>query len=235
MNFKTQIKNLTEFQGGLRELSKRQIPYALASALNSTAYGAMVAERKEIADSFDRPTPFVQRGVLYEKASALKLAAFTRIAGERDKFNVNRILAPHVYGGGRGVKASERRLLRTGAMLNGQFMVPGPGAPRDRYGNISGGQMQRILGFARQYAEGGYNVTKQRQDHYVVPGVGVFKRMGKGRSVPVLLFTHKAPQYEQRFEFHYAARVYFDRNFTQHMNQAWNRAMTGAAVRIAER
>jgi hypothetical protein len=234
VKIKTEIRGLTEFKARMNDLAKKQIPYALARALNDTAYGAMQTERKEIADSFDRPTPFVQKGVFYEKASASKLVAFTRIAGERDKFNVARVLAPHVYGGGRVVKASERRMRRTGAMGAGQWIVPGAGAPKDKYGNISGGQMQRILGFVRQYQEGGYNVTKQVGGHYVVPFVGVFKRTGRGKrsSIPVLHFTYAAPKYEAgRFEFHHAARLHFEKTFHGNMNSAWNYALTSSIAR----
>lgn len=234
MNIKTEIRNLGEFQKRLSEMAKRQIPYAMARALNDTAYGTMQAERKEFSDSFDRPTPYVQRGVFYDKASAQRMVAFVRIAGERDRLNVGRVVGPHVFGGGRGVKASERRLRVTGAMAGGQWIVPGAGAPKDRYGNISGGQMQRILGFVKQYQEGGYNVTKQAGGHYLVPFVGVFKRTGKGKkaSVPVLHFTYNAPKYQSgRFDFHFAARVHFDKTFLSNMNRAWNQALTTSIVR----
>jgi hypothetical protein len=233
MDMRIDIRGLEDFKKRVDQLAKKQVPYALASALNSTAFGAMKHEQAEIKDSFDRPTPWVQKGVLYEKASAASLAAYTRIAGDRDrKGNVQSILAPHVYGGGRSVKGSERRLRRTGAMGGGQFIVPGPGAPIDiRYGNIPGGQMKRLLGFAKQYTELGYNVTKQTQGHYVIPFVGLFKRNKKGRSTPVLFFTYKAPKYEERFDFHYAARIYFNKNFHANMNQAWNRALTSTVAR----
>lgn len=231
MNLRTEIRGIKDLQKGLDDLKKRQIPYALARALNDTAYGAMMQERKEIADSFDRPTSFVQRGVLYVKATAQKLASFVRVSDERDRMNVSRVLAPHVYGGGRGIKASERRMRTTGTMGSGQFMVPGPGAPVDRYGNISGGQMQRILGFAQQYFESGFNRTKKTAGHYIIPYVGIFKRVGKNASVPVLLFTYKAPQYEKRFAFHDAAQVFFDKNFLPNMNKAWNAALTTSIAR----
>jgi hypothetical protein len=231
MNMRTEIRGLGELQKGLDDLKKKQIPYALARALNDSAYGAMMNERKEIADSFDRPTPFAQRGVLYVKATAQKLASFVRVSDKRDRMDVSRVLAPHVYGGGRGIKASERRLMRTGAMGSGQWVVPGPGAPVDKYGNISGGQMQRILGFAQQYFESGFNKTRKTAGHYVIPYVGIFKRTGKNKSVPVLFFTHSAPQYEKRFAFHDAARFFFDKNFLPNMNKAWNETITASLAR----
>jgi hypothetical protein len=233
VNIKTEIRGLKEFRDRMQGLARKQIPYALASALNNTAYGTMVEERKEIADSFQAPTPFVTRGVLYEKASTARLVAFVRISGERDKLDVRRVLAPHVFGGSRGVKASEQRLRRTGAMGSGQWMVPGPGAPKDRYGNIPGGQMQRILGFIRQYQESGYNVTKATGGHYLIPFVGVFKRTGRNKraSIPVLHFTYRQPHYERRFAFHDAARLHFEKNFTANMNKAWNYALTSSIAR----
>lgn len=232
MNMKIDIRGIKEFKERVDRLAKKQVPYALASALNSTAYGAMKYEQAEIKDSFDRPTPWVQKGVLYQKASTSSLASFTRLADDRDrKGDVRSILEPHVYGGGRAIKRSERRMRHTGAMGGGQFLVPGPGAPIDSHGNISGPQMKQLLGFAQQYFELGYNVTRKTGGYYVIPFVGLFKRNKKGRSTPVLFFTYKEPKYEQRFDFHFAARHYFNKNFQANMNQAWNRALTSTVAR----
>lgn len=195
--------------------------FAAAKALNEAAYATMMAERKEIADSFTGPVPYIVRSVRMSSATNDSLIATVYLPGKEADVNVSGILSPHIKGGGRRVvKASERRLRDAGMMRPDQYIVPGPGAPRDRNGNISGSAMQRILGYIKAYSRhSGYNRTKRSNGYYWVYGVGVFQHQATlgdsgrrwatkhgGASIPVLFFVKK-PQYEaERFDFYYAGR-----------------------------
>jgi hypothetical protein len=235
MNIKIDIQGIKELQKGLSELQQRQIPFALSVALNKSAYGSRQAAVKEIADSFDRPTPIVKRGVLYTKSDKRRLVADVYVPEKtRRGVNISRILRPHIYGGHRRVvKASERRLRRFGFMGPNQYMVPGPGAPRDRYGNISGANMTKILSGAAAFQEAGYTgkKTRKRNRYYFVQRVGIFKRTGRDTSIPVLFFTDKKPRYEKRFDFHYAVRLYFEKFFEKDLSSAWNYALSTARAK----
>ena len=235
MQIRINIQGVKEMGKGLSELEKRQIPFALSVALNRTAFGSRQDAVKEIADSFDRPTPLIKKAVLYAKSDKRTLTAAVYVPEEtRRGVNVSRILRPHIYGGFRRVvKASERRLRRFGFMGPNQYVVPGPGAPRDRYGNISGPNMSKILGAIAAYQEAGYTGKKpqRRNRYYFIPRVGVFKRTGRDNSIPVLFFTNKKPRYERRFAFHDVIRFHFEKFFGKHMSDAWNLALSTAIAK----
>jgi len=227
------IEGLVELKDKLGKYGK-QLPFALSKALNDTLYGAHQAVAREIRDSFDMPMPVIQKGVRYTKADKRNLAVTIYLArGEGNDLDVESILRPHILGGKRLVKASERRLRRFGFMGSDQWIVPGPGAPLDRYGNISAANMARILGQIQSYQEAGYNKTKIRKTKavgsvYAVPRVGVFRRTGPQSSIPVLFFT-SAPQYESnRFDFYYVARKYAEKNFPKHFSKAMEYAIKTA-------
>lgn len=226
---------------GLDDLKKslgyygKQLPFALSKALNDTVYGAREALTREIKDSFDHPTPVVQKGVLYTKATKHHLAAEIYLSrGETGGVDIESILTPHIRGGRRILKASERRLRRFGFMGNDQWLTPGPGAPLDRYGNISASNMSRILGQLQAFQEAGYNrQRKQRRTKsigtlYWIARVGVFRRIGPNQSIPVLFFTNKAPHYEKRFDFFFVVRTHIEKNFHKNFQAALQYAIRTA-------
>lgn len=233
MNLRIEI-DLTEFKKGLSDLAKSKIPGAVASAMNTTAFGARDQEQRRMDVRFlGGATPYLKRSVRYEKASPDALAASVYISDESARTHTlspSEILEPQIFGGTRGIKRSERRL-RTWAGGNilrpGQYIVPGKGAPLDSRGNISGGQMQRILGYAKAFRESGYSVTKKTNHHFVVPGKGIFKRTG-GSIVPVLIFTSHAPSYKPRLDFHETFRDHVSRVFFTHLAERWGSAMLKA-------
>lgn len=212
-----EIKGMKDVMSRLDRFGVRA-RFAAAKALNEAAYQTMMEERKEIADSFDRPVPYIQRGVRMTNATNDNLAATVYLPGREAAVNVSGVLSPHIKGGGRRiVKASERRLRRFGFMGPDQYIVPGPGVPRDQYGNVSGPTMVKILSQVQAFSEAGYSANAKLRGMtwkryaklgslYVIPYVGIFGRKGKERrGVPLLFFTNSAPQYEEgRFEFYLA-------------------------------
>lgn len=221
--------DMKPFLAGLSEAAKKRVPAALADGLNHTVSGARVALQKEMDDVFrPKPTPYIRNSVRTQTADAGDLSAFVYISDrEPGKGGLSplQILLPHVYGGPRALKASERALRGMGFMGAGQHIVPGVGAPKDAYGNISGGQMKRILGFIGAQRGTGYNKTKKTGDHYVIPFVGVFKHVGSGASVPVLHFTYAAPQYEKgTFDFHHVIAEHVKKNLLKNIVQAWGKS-----------
>ena len=103
------IKNLDKLLARLDDLSKKQLPAVVERSLNATVYKASVSLNKEIADSFDRPTPLVRRAVRYEKTGSSSFRARVFIPGEESSGpDLASILRPHITGEDRIVKNSER-------------------------------------------------------------------------------------------------------------------------------
>jgi len=218
----------------------RQFPKAVRNAINDTAFKVMAAERAEIASSFDRPKPFIMKNVRVFKASADRLSAtvgatdYFERAGLQTKGTAwERILAPHVYGGSRLQKASERRLRMAGFLPDGWFTVPGQAAKRDSYGNISGPELVAVLswvGAMGQYAGDNTNKrdrltnrknkTEKRGESYFVARIGnrsglhpgVYKRLKSRQIKPILMFVSSV-NYSKRLRWFETGEAVIRREF----------------------
>ena len=69
------IRGLPEIERMLRNLADKQMPFALSSALNSTAFAVQKFEKQRIPTVFDRPTPLIQGAFRVEKATKQELTA----------------------------------------------------------------------------------------------------------------------------------------------------------------
>lgn len=162
-------KRLMDKAQGLRRTA---IPYALSTALTRTALDAKKDLQHEMKDVFDRPTPFVLNSIYTTPATVKTLYAEVWIknmgtAGRR----ITNTLMPHIKGGPRNLKASEKAIAAVAAqqkqlgsvrfdmILSGQnYMAAGEGAKQDAYGNIPRGQYTAMLAGLRAF-------TKQGSDH----------------------------------------------------------------------
>jgi len=137
------------------------------------------------------------------------------------------ILAPHIEGGAREHKRSEKLLIRRGMLGSNEYLVPGSGLRLNKYGNITRGAMTKILSQLKSFEEVGFNMnTRSAQSNYflirkkkggMIPGI--YQRTKKG--IKPLLIIVKHTNYKARFDFisvvqRYVSRTYaktFDNNF----------------------
>lgn len=119
---------------------------AVAIALTKTAVLVRAAERREMQDVFDRPTPFTLNSVFVKPATAANPEARVNIkndfGGSRSALSW---LRWQIRGGLRTLTGFEKALVRAGAMDGGDRSVPGKFARLNAFGNMSPGQMQQIL------------------------------------------------------------------------------------------
>ncbi len=216
---------------------ERQLPYATATAINATAYQVMQIEREQIKTVFDAPTPFVVRGMRYQKATKQTLTAVVYAAPEAAK-----ALVANVEGGQRATKAYEGILRQAGVMSAGRYVVPGKGAKLDRYGNLDRDQLGAILNglglLSVQAAQGGSRKRKKAMAEsgtYFVGGrgpaahlrPGIWQRVGRRGLRPVLLFVSRAT-YVERYQFEQTARAEVVRTFAANFEKAWAKAVSTA-------
>lgn len=131
----------------------RAIERAQLDALDRLAADVADAERREIDDSFDRPTQFTRNAIFVQRT---KNRVPEARVGIKDDFGTGqraavRWLRPEIEGGGRPQKAFERAIRGLGVMDGTQFIVPGRYAQLDAYGNISRGQLMQILSQLRTF------------------------------------------------------------------------------------
>jgi hypothetical protein len=134
---------------------------AVREAINRTADWAETDVRRELPKVFDRPIPYTLRALLVRYASTANLEAelwFKRRSADADKLWA----AAQVAGGSRAMKPMELRLQRAGILPHGWMVVPGGAMPLDAYGNISRGEVSRILNVLGTYTEAGYNKANDK-------------------------------------------------------------------------
>lgn len=128
--------------------SPQRLRNAAAAALTRTAVAVREAERAEMRDVFDRPTPFTLGSLFVAPATGDQAVPEARV-GVKDNVGGARSawswLRWQVLGGLRTNTAFERRLIAAGAMRDGDRLVPGRFAKLDAFGNISRGQIVQIL------------------------------------------------------------------------------------------
>jgi len=241
--------NIEEVRQHLRDVDKWAIPYITAAALTDTAIGARKAEKRAMPWYLDRPTSYVTRGVLWEKATKNYLVS--RVYINDDPVGgtpQSRILEPNVEGGPRRAKPYERRLRRAGILGPNEYTVPGTGARLDVYGNLGSGNIERMLSqlqAAEQFAGYQANETKRsrrrkrgraKSRYFVARGDsklarGIWERYsgchGRQRIRPFLIFVQGAPNYRVRYPFGETARQHAERNFARH----WKRRFDSFVVK----
>lgn len=137
---------LDRVQAELTGFSQRRIRSALATALTRTAVAAKEDERREMLDSFDRPTPYTLNSLYAKPATPDRLESEVGIKGDQGSArSATAWLRWQVHGGQRRWTGFERTLIRCGAMPDDMRAVPGRFARLDAFGNLSRGQMAQIV------------------------------------------------------------------------------------------
>lgn len=197
-------------------------------ALNRTIDAAHVAVRAEMRKVFDRPTPYTMGGLFRRYASTANLQGLLWFK-QRSREDDDRWAVPQIHGGERALKPLELRMQRAGMLPRGWFVVPGEAAPLDAFGNMSRGEISRILNVLGTYRESGFNKADARTRDRLARGnakkgvygfaywvnpvsgpghqkhlpPGVYRRVstGFGSSLkPMLIFVTRA-RYRQRLDF----------------------------------
>lgn len=239
----------------------RQVPFALAVALNKVADAGATMVRREMSARFDRPTPYFLRSLRVVRATKQKPSATVWFKDKDSVESAETMVLPHVYGQDRKLKPMEIRLQRAGILPTGWRVVPGGGATLDAYGNMSRGQVSQILNVLNTYREAGYNkandatrarlakgnarknsygfvywvnpVNRQRAGGAHLPP-GVYKRVttGFGTSLkPVLIFVSRT-SYKRRLDFFGIVQRIVDAQFGTEFEKSFAQALRTARFNV---
>ncbi len=228
MNFQFEMKG---FEEAKKILSSALMKKVLGNTVFNTSQDARKDLVEEIKVIFDRPTPFIVRGVrvLYNRNDISSDIGFENFPIGKSPAD---IIRPHVEGGIRPMKRSEKYLR--------SYWVPGGGARLDKYGNISAGQVTQVLSSLGRLPEVGYTAnitgrsrkrnTKPRNYFVVGPGnkglhPGVWERLSNQRVRPILIFVG-APQYYKRLKFHDIVKRSIQKNVHGRFDDAFKNSRT---------
>lgn len=229
----------SKVQKALSDLSEKGIRDAAAFALNITAARCKQDLISSMEKVFDNPTPFTLKAWRVERATPSKLTCSIEARDWAPKGTAaGQYLKPQMYGGSRPMKKSEKALA---PLSGGQYVVPGPGAVLDSYGNVSKGQIEQILSRLQLMRDPSQNVSDKtmrrlqrqkknargQQTEYFIGRAkgngrptGVYKLVGKGQVVPVLWFVQKAPSYNVRLKFAEICQATVEREAPRAMESA---------------
>lgn len=215
-------------------------------ALNRTTERAATDVRQAMPAAFDRPTPFTLNSLRVYFASNATLTSKLWFRERKSDTDVSWAL-PQIRGGSRQMKPMEKRLQRAGILPSGWMVVPGDAAPLDAYGNMSRGEISRILNVLGTYMEAGYNKANANTKAKLRKGTkktygfaywvnpagpgrrphlppGIYRRVYTpfGSSLKPMLIFISGAKYSKRFDFAGIVK----RSVAKHFPHEYDKAMT---------
>jgi hypothetical protein len=220
----------------------RTIEKAVVGAVAETVNIIHAAQIKEMELSFDKPTPWLKRGLVRAlpggKDKQYGQRRFGQTLGQSgtyfEEFPVgesqNDVICPHVKGGGRRKKASEQQL---SPYVAGRFSAMARDYPRNKYGNIPGHVYSRMLAdigtipTAKASTKG---TKKQQSARYFLMRTKknlVLMMERNGRDIrPVLAFVNKTPVYKERYDFYGIGQKQLKHSLPREFSRILNRYMS---------
>jgi hypothetical protein len=219
------------------------IEKAVVGAMSETVNDIHAAQIQEMKLSFDRPTTWLQKGLI----KALPYGRDRQFGGKRtgqtlaqsgtyfEEFPTGRspndVVRPHVYGGKRPYKASEQRLRGIGAIKDNKISVMSYSAPRNGNGNIPGSVYSRMLADLgtiptakaakkRQGKSAKFFVVRREDGlEFIAERVGDDIR-------PVLMFFDWKAGYKKIYPFHKVGKDQLAYSLPRHFDRILNRYMS---------
>lgn len=212
------------------------IEKAVVGAMTEAVHDVHKRQVDEMKVVFDRPTPWIQKGLV----KALPYGKDRQVGGRRfgqtlansgtyfENFPVGRspsdVIRPHVYGGGRRQKANEKRLQSIGAIPLGGYAIMGNGYPRNGYGNIPGSVYSKMLADLGTIptAKAGKKREGKRAQFFVMQDESgnpthIAERVGDDVRT-VLVFTQSV-NYTVRYDFHKVGREQLAYSLPRHFDR----------------
>jgi len=197
ISIKADMKAVIKQINGLQ----KSTPSIIAKSLTNAANSARADLYAEMRDKIDRPTPFIVpsfsdrysniRGSLFVTPADKKKIPMVAIVGLKDLGmggvpNVERMLRPHFQGGNRVVKRFERALQRAGILSSDQVTAPARGLTLDKYGNVSGAILTKMLSDLQANPDAMQNATTSKRSKAKRKKTGVFFVMRfKGKAIGI--------------------------------------------------
>ena len=232
--------NIKDITRGLDDFARQQVPFATAKALTDTAKGVQAALQQEIKSVFDRPTPWIQRSPVIERATKANLTATVGIRDKGERATPAKYLKEHFTGGARGNKPMEVAMRAMGILAPGWLAVPSDdGVKKDAFGNVSPATVKRIIrelqgGGKRQDKTAAYRLfivrpgQSGRSARHLAPGIWSVVRAGDQSVMkPVFFFVARAT-YRKVIDLTSIAQKVVARDFERHFKSAIDGALRTA-------
>ena len=208
----------------------KQLPFSIASAMNAAVQGskfipkskqrsALQALANNASTYIDRPKKSTEKGWRATRANKRNLS--TTILPKDRPYNQQRYLGGSATGGGRapkdfGIALMKHPLARN--MPSGARLVPTPAMKRDKYGNVSKAQINKLFDQAN---------TTHYQSKSVFIGkpqggsrqAGVYRRANKNTKLIPLFYAVQSVRYGARFPVEPIVERSIQRDFGIYLRQ----------------
>lgn len=157
------IIDTKKLEAKLSRLEKQALPAATVKTVNALAFDSRLTTQKYMGLVFDRPTPFMLRGVQVHKATPQLPVSEVFMRNDAAKGTPpTKVLRATSRGIQRRQKRAEVSLYKAGLLGVNEGWVPGDDMKLDRYGNVSAAKVRQMLSQVRAFSEVGYkaNATK---------------------------------------------------------------------------
>lgn len=205
----------SEFDAKLRQLAEMpdMIRKAVTGALSETVDDLHTRQKLEMKQVFNNPTPYILNGIK-KRYPGGKMGQGVQKAGTFFEFfpvgkSPEDIVKPHVFGGQRQHKKSERRISGLGFNPGG-YTIMGSEYPKNNSGDISGArytQMLHQLGALSQFARQSMPKSRQKDrkgtSYYVIRRGDTPIAIGErnGSSTRIMLVFARNVQYQKRYDY----------------------------------
>ncbi len=224
--------NLRAVERDLSDAAKHQLPFATSVALNDTGKDLIELNKRHMRRTFHNPTRWTLNAFHFRRATKrrLQIKIQRKFAAARKDY-----LLRQVEGGPRHKTGLERLL---NARLGAGYVVPTKHARKNKHGNVSPGQIQKVLSGLKAQGDAAQNETKtsgtrKRRSNaarYFTPRAGgrmtpgIYERKGRKAPKKIFAFTDQAPTYRNAFKFYPKMNAATGRRFPRHFYRALAKA-----------
>jgi len=195
VSVQSNVESVTKALKGL----EKQIRFASVKAMNKCAEQAQSELRVEMTRALDRPTRWTLDASRIVRATTNRAYAdvFLKNRRGRPADKDTNELYTQVFGGARGRKPFETRLLRAGVLRSNEYTVPAKGLQLDAYGNVPAGLIRSILSQLQAASGPGYdsNASGSARSRRTVSRVGtifVSRGVSTGAGLPRGIYQRRA-------------------------------------------
>lgn len=232
-DFERKVKILAEMPDTIRKV--------IVGSLSDTVDDLHTRQQMEMKAVFNNPTAYVVKGIK-KRYPGGRMGQGSAKAGTYFEFfpmgkSPEDIVKPHVFGGPRSQKRSERRLSQLG-ITNGKFTIMGEHYPRNGSGDISGARYTEMLSNLNALSETARSqMPKGRQKNRKGVSFFLVKRGGlpiaiaerRGTDVKVMLAFARKTNYQKRYDYFGVGEKQVAYSLPLHFNRIFNRYMSRIA------
>ncbi|HEM7842589.1 TPA: hypothetical protein U2Q23_005323 [Burkholderia multivorans] len=197
--------NVRDIERGLNDLVRKQLPFATAQAINATAERVRIAQRENMKEVLDEPTPFTLNSVAIKKATKANPVAVVYVKPVAAAY-----LLPYEIGGKN--------------KLNSKALLKPIGAKVNQYGNLPRNLVRRMAAKPNAF------VGKVKTKNGVVDGVWLRTKKTRGKQAGLTLMVKFADAHDvrQRLNYRGVAKRVVSATFPAELDRAMAKALATA-------